>query len=73
MLGKNILMYNYFIRDVLTLKVGWCTGYPEWYIFRGFPQFIQAKSRMVSPLGHDILLQNPFQFIIHQPFYHSTS
>lgn len=34
-------------------------------VFRGFPQYAQENSRMVPRLGHDRVLSDPFQFVIH--------
>jgi hypothetical protein len=35
-------------------------------VFHSFPQSLQLKGRILSQLGHDHFLSNPFQFIIHQ-------
>jgi hypothetical protein len=38
------------------------TSYPD-QDFRGFPQYIQANSKMVLRLGQDRFLPDPYQFI----------
>jgi hypothetical protein len=35
------------------------------------PQSLQANSAIVPPLGYDLVLSNPFQFI-HESSFHST-
>jgi hypothetical protein len=54
---------------MLGLKLGWITGYPGF--FTVFPQSLQANVGTVPRLGHNHLFPNPFQYIIHQPPYHS--
>jgi hypothetical protein len=44
----------------------------EHRLFRGLPQSLQSNSRIVPGLGPDRFLLNPFQFIVHQSFYHPT-
>jgi hypothetical protein len=39
--------------------------------FRGLPWSNQANDAIVPGIGHDCFLPNPFQFIIHNSFYHS--
>jgi hypothetical protein len=40
--------------------------------FHGFPQSLKADPGTVLRAGHDSLLRNPFQFLIHQSPYSST-
>jgi hypothetical protein len=39
---------------------------------RDFPQSLQPNAMMISRLGHDNFLPNPFKFIIHRSSHHIT-
>jgi hypothetical protein len=49
------------IREVPGSNFDSDTGYSE---VHGFSQFLQANAEIV-PLGHNHLLQKPFEFVIH--------
>jgi hypothetical protein len=59
------------ILDVLGSNLGRSTGYSE-RISRYFPQSLQTNAGIVTRLGHDRFLPNPFQFIIHLSPSHPT-
>jgi hypothetical protein len=40
-------------------------------VFRGFPQSLQANTRIIPEFGHDRFPPNPFKFIFHQSSRHS--
>jgi hypothetical protein len=52
-------------------NLGRYTGYPD-LVFRGFPQSLQANSRITPLLRHDRFLPNPFQLFTRLSFYHSA-
>jgi hypothetical protein len=56
------------IRKVLGMNLGSDTGYPE----LRFSSVPSGKYLGNTLMGHKRLLQNPFQFIIHQSPYHPT-
>jgi hypothetical protein len=43
----------------------------NWARFCGFSQSLQENYRIITLIGHDWLLPNPFELIIHQSFYPS--
>jgi hypothetical protein len=59
--GLELTIYTR-IREALYSNLGGNIAYPHW----GFPQFHQTNSGILRLLGHDYVLQNPFQFIIHR-------
>jgi hypothetical protein len=51
------------IRDIFGLYLYRDIGYSE--VLHGFPQFLHDNSRIVSSLGHNCFIKNPFHFISH--------
>jgi hypothetical protein len=49
------------IREVFRSSLGWGTEYFAW----DFRSFLQESTGILSPLGYDIFLSDPFLFIIY--------
>jgi hypothetical protein len=68
----NIIVSLYTcIREAIGLNLGLYAAYPEF--FRLSPQSLQANSDEVPRLGHNSILTNIFQFIIHTSEYSTLS
>jgi hypothetical protein len=59
------------IRETLGSNLYKDAAYPDGS-FRGYHQLLHENTGIVSRLGYDRFLPNPFPFIIYQSSYHST-
>jgi hypothetical protein len=55
--------------NVLVLYSGYA-WFQSWRVPHGFPQALWVDVRIVPPSGHECLLLNPFQFVIHRSSHH---
>jgi hypothetical protein len=59
------------VSNVLGSNIGRDTGFSEWG-FSWLSQLLQKDTGIVTRIGRDCFLLNPFHFIIYQSSYHST-